>query len=82
MAKLPTALDLSGPGSFRSGRQYFSADASAAGRGLAAFGADLSAIGAERKQQENGAACTRHAIYGIRESATGRAATPCFLAGA
>jgi len=53
MAKLPTALDLSGPASFRSGRQYSSADMTAAGRGLAALGSDLSAIGAERKQQEN-----------------------------
>ena len=63
MAKLPTALDLSGPGSFRSGRQYFSADASAAGRGLAAFGADLSAIGAERKQQENTVDIARAEAY-------------------
>ncbi len=51
MARLPTALDLSGPVSFRTGRMYASADQAAAGRGLASFGADLSAIGRERQQQ-------------------------------
>ena len=53
MARLPSAVDLSGPASFRTGRQYFSADTSAAGRGLAALGADIGAVAEQRKQQEN-----------------------------
>lgn len=53
MARLPGPEELSGPGSFRSGRQYSSADTSAAARGLASFGAGLSALAEQQKQQEN-----------------------------
>lgn len=53
MAKLPTAANLSGPDSFRSGRPIASWDTSAAGRGLASLGGDLSAIGAQIEKENN-----------------------------
>src|SRR4051812_43683627 len=53
MAKLPTALDLSGPENLRSGRAIASYDTSAIGRGLANFGADISAIAKEQQDQQN-----------------------------
>lgn len=53
MAKLPSSVNLSGPGSFRSGRVIASQDTSAIGRGLASLGNDLSAIGAEKTRKEN-----------------------------
>lgn len=53
MARLPTALDLSGPENLRSGRAIATFDTSGIGRGLASLGADLQQIGAERQQQEN-----------------------------
>lgn len=53
MARLPTALDLSGPENLRSGRAIAQIDTSGIGRGLQSFGADLQQIGAERQQQEN-----------------------------
>lgn len=53
MARLPTAVDLSGQPSLRSGRAYGAADTSAAGRGLASLGNDLVALGGElRKKQD------------------------------
>jgi hypothetical protein len=45
LARLPSRLDLSGPGSFRTGRSYSSADTSAVGRGLANLGANISQAG-------------------------------------
>ncbi|MBZ9873074.1 transglycosylase SLT domain-containing protein [Mesorhizobium sp. BR1-1-9] len=53
MARLPTALDLSGPENLRSGRAIAQVDTSGIGRGLASLGASLEQIGAERRQQEN-----------------------------
>lgn len=57
MARLPSALDLSGPDSFRSGRQIAEYDTSAAGRGLASMGADIASVASEQvqkqKQQQN-----------------------------
>jgi hypothetical protein len=53
MAKLPSALDLSGPENLRSGRQIATIDTSGIGRGLESAGASLQNIGAERRQQEN-----------------------------
>lgn len=53
MARLPTALDLSGPENLRSGRPIAQIDTSGIGRGLQSLGADLQQIGAERQQQEN-----------------------------
>lgn len=53
MARLPTALELSGPENLRSGRPIAQIDTSGIGRGLASLGADLQQIGAERQQQEN-----------------------------
>ena len=53
MARLPSRDDLSQPGSLRSGRMISSADTSAIGRGLEAFGAGISALGEKQKQQQN-----------------------------
>jgi hypothetical protein len=53
MARLPTALDLSGPENLRSGRAIATIDTSGIGRGLESLGANLQQIGAERQQQEN-----------------------------
>lgn len=44
---------MSQPGSLRSGRMISSADTSAIGRGLEAFGAGISALGEKQKQQQN-----------------------------
>ncbi|TGR84267.1 hypothetical protein EN866_33365 [Mesorhizobium sp. M2D.F.Ca.ET.223.01.1.1] len=53
MARLPTALELSGPENLRSGRAIAQIDTSGIGRGLESLGANLQQIGAERQQQEN-----------------------------
>lgn len=53
MARLPTALDLSGPENFRSGRVIASYDTSAIGRGLANMGADISAAAKQAQDQQN-----------------------------
>jgi hypothetical protein len=47
MARLPSALDLSGPASLRSGRQYASADTTDIGRGMAGLGAGIASVGAD-----------------------------------
>lgn len=53
MARLPTALDLSGPENMRSGRVIASYDTSAIGRGLASLGADISGIAKQQQDQQN-----------------------------
>jgi hypothetical protein len=53
MARLPSALDLSGPENLRSGRNIATIDTSGIGRGLASLGNSLQEIGAERQQQQN-----------------------------
>jgi hypothetical protein len=53
MARLPSALDLSGPENLRSGRAIATIDTSGIGRGLASLGNSLQEIGAERQQQQN-----------------------------
>lgn len=53
MARLPTALDLSGPENLRSGRAIATIDTSGIGRGLESLGANLQQIGAESQQQQN-----------------------------
>lgn len=53
MAKLPSALDLSGPENLRSGRAIAQIDTSGIGRGLESAGASLQNIGADLRQQEN-----------------------------
>jgi hypothetical protein len=53
MARLPSAIDLSGPENLRSGRAIAQIDTSGIGRGLASLGASLEQIGAERRQQQN-----------------------------
>lgn len=51
MARLPSAADLSGPLSLRSGRTYASVDATAAGRGLSTLGQGINNLGADLKRQ-------------------------------
>lgn len=63
MARLPSAADLSGPVSLRSGRQYASADETGFGRGLASLGQDISAIATERRNQENAVDIARAEAY-------------------
>jgi hypothetical protein len=46
VARLPSKYDLSGPGSFRTGRSYSSADTSAIGRGMVNLGAGIAQSGA------------------------------------
>jgi hypothetical protein len=53
MARLPTALDLSGPENMRSGRVIASYDVSAIGRGLANMGADISVAAKQVQDQQN-----------------------------
>jgi hypothetical protein len=53
MARLPSALDLSGPENLRSGRAIAQIDTSGIGHGLASLGNSLQEIGAERQQQQN-----------------------------
>lgn len=53
MAKLPSKHELSGPVSLRSGRAIASQNTTGGGQGLASFGSDLQAIGAQYKQQNN-----------------------------
>lgn len=50
MARLPTADELSGPASLRSGRTYGVVDATGAGRGLAAAGDSIAGLGLELKR--------------------------------
>lgn len=45
MPQLPNKYDLGGPGSFRSGRTYATADTTAVGAGLAALGRGISNLG-------------------------------------
>lgn len=52
MARLPTALDLSGPDNLRSGRAIASFDTSGIGRGLASLGADAASIGIEQANKQ------------------------------
>jgi len=67
MARLPQPYELSGPASLRSGRQYIAADTTAIGEGIASFGASLSAVGQERKQQENAVDIARAEAYKTQE---------------
>lgn len=59
MARLPTALDLSGPANLRSGRAIAQIDTSAIGRGAASLGSDLSTIAGQLRQQEKVIGATR-----------------------
>lgn len=59
MARLPTALDLSGPENMRSGRVIASYDTSAIGRGLADGGNSISDVAGKLKDQENVIGATR-----------------------
>lgn len=56
---MPTAIDLSGPENFRSGRQIATYDTSAIGRGLADLGNSVSDVAAKMKDQENVIGATR-----------------------
>ncbi len=67
MARLPQPYELSGPASLRSGRQFVAADTTAIGEGIASFGASLSAVGQERKQQENAVDIARAEAYKTQE---------------
>ncbi|TGV15832.1 hypothetical protein EN816_00850 [Mesorhizobium sp. M8A.F.Ca.ET.173.01.1.1] len=53
MARLPTAVDLSGPENFRSGRAIASYDTSAIGRGVADLGAGITAAAKQAQDQQN-----------------------------
>lgn len=62
MARLPSAIDLSGPASFRSGRQYASADMTAAGRGLSALGQGIESVGSDLKRKDEEDKAKRNAV--------------------
>lgn len=62
MARLPSALDLSGPASLRSGRQYASADETAIGRGMQSVGSDIQALGGELKRQADEERAKQNAV--------------------
>jgi len=63
MARLPTAADLSGPASLRSGRPIATIDLGGAARGLASLGDSIAGIGAKMTQDQNALDITRAEAY-------------------
>lgn len=67
MAKLPSAFDLSGPASLRSGRQFQAADTSGFSRGLQSLGGSIADLGQQKSQQENAVDIARAEAYKTQE---------------